>query len=744
MLKEIIVEKSRRHKTAVYPLTAFAGAAILAYSSAGLVSAPLICAFSGALSPVCSAAFSLGAMLTLLTGGDIAGSGFIFCALVLASVGRWIMRDDTSSRNAAFITFVSMAFSGVVFGFLVDRSAMTAAVNLVKAALGAAASYFICEASVIAGGTKAPYCDRGVLTAFAGVFVLLVSQLCGLSVSVINIGIAAACAVTLCACRFFGSVGGVVCGVLTSAGVTAAFPDMGLQTVFFGAAGLAAGFASGFSRVSVAALFSAANLVGQLAVGMNDVSFCIQADTVIGGAIFLLLPERFIAAAGKYFTGAETDSGEFAGKEMEFAAKSLCDIRKNISGVITALSSRTKPYSMTNDVSGKVCSKCRNKLDCWEKNFERTNGLFRKIENGKVTDINNPFTGFECPKSSELGKEFERAKREAAVYKMMSARIEENRTLLFSQMEASEEIVLSLSQRMNINISKSMTSNLCRILSRYDIPFNSAVAYYSHSNRLIAEVYINGSDGELVSELCRTLTRELGIEFEFSRPFECDGETRLRFNQKTKYGISCVHRQMSAVTDEPSGDCFGCFTDGLGFAYVFIADGMGSGSKASVDSEISSRLFKRLIRSGLSCECALKTINSVMLTKSADESFTTLDIAKIDLETGSLTLYKSGGAATLISYGDAVVMYALPSNPVGIIPDPVICSKECSFDPGNVLVMMSDGVPEAAYPYIKEQLGAEVPFEESAENICVYSHKITSGTMPDDVTVGIITLYENE
>lgn len=76
-------------------------------------------------------------------------------------------------------------------------------------------------------------------------------------------------------------------------------------------------------------------------------------------------------------------------------------------------------------------------------------------------------------------------------------------------------------------------------------------------------------------------------------------------------------RRLRAVQEEnqPSGDSCGFFCDGLGNAYVFISDGMGSGSQAAVDSRIVSNLFKRLVRSGIECSAAVKMINSIMLGK---------------------------------------------------------------------------------------------------------------------------------
>ena len=88
MLKEMIVEKSRKHREILYPLGAFAASAVIAYSSSGMTAAPLICAFSGAFSPFSSAAFSLGGILTYLTSEKVTESAFMMIAFILVSIGK--------------------------------------------------------------------------------------------------------------------------------------------------------------------------------------------------------------------------------------------------------------------------------------------------------------------------------------------------------------------------------------------------------------------------------------------------------------------------------------------------------------------------------------------------------------------------------------------------------------------------------------------------------------------------------
>ena len=135
-------------------------------------------------------------------------------------------------------------------------------------------------------------------------------------------------------------------------------------------------------------------------------------------------------------------------------------------------------------------------------------------------------------------------------------------------------------------------------------------------------------------------------------------------------------------------------------------------------------------------------LNSIMLTKSGEESFATLDIARIDLETCELTLFKSGASSTLIKYDDSVMMFNSPSNPIGIIQDTQIFTRDCNFDAGNILVMLSDGVDESLYLYIKDELLKGGELKEITENVCSSAGKNSRAALRDDITVAMAEVKE--
>jgi len=736
----MVVEKSRKYSVIISPAAYFVCSLIAVMATEGKVTAPLLCALAGAVFSVNSTAVCCGGILGYIACGTAFENGFIICSLLLVTVGKWIIKDDFSKKTAVFITFISMAFSGLVFGMVVSGEFRQTAVNLLGAIVSSAAVYFIMNSIELVSDIRNVTADRKALATAGIMYVLLTAVMCGLEIAFLNMGIILSCILLLCSCRFFGCYGGVICGVLTTVSVFIGAGSLASETVFFGAAGLIAGFVSKFTRITTATVFSGVVLLGQFVIGMNDYAFFVQSDIILASVVFMLIPEKLITGIGRICTSTVKSNSEYFSKELDFTVSSLADIRNNVTDIMTAFSRKNKSRDIIKSVSDNVCGRCRNKLECWEKNFENTNEAFRRLEKNSSTLLP---VGFECICKSRVTDEFDRYRREAAETRMLSARISESQNALFAQMQASEEIVKSLSSKLCVTVSESMTKVLCRALERYDLQYSSAIVFATAENRIIAEIYMPEKTVPDMDDLCGILSDELSVQLEYSQPFYSGEELRIRFNQKTRYTIDAAQFQLSAVDGDKSGDTCGYFTDGLGFAYAFVSDGMGSGSRAAVDSQLTAKLFKKLIRLGLDCKCAIKMVNSIMLSKSGEESFATLDIAKINLETGGVTLYKSGASATLVKYGDSVMMFSFASNPVGIITDVKTAVKQCSFDEGDVLVMMSDGVPEKAYLYIKEQLVLDTPTDKLSENICCYSRKISPSEHPDDITAMSIKFVKN-
>ena len=128
---------------------------------------------------------------------------------------------------------------------------------------------------------------------------------------------------------------------------------------------------------------------------------------------------------------------------------------------------------------------------------------------------------------------------------------------------------------------------------------------------------------------------------------------------------------------------------------VLLSDGMGAGDRARQESSAAVSLLEELLELGLDRDSALRTVNSVLVLRSTEEVFATVDMLSVDLVTGRAEFTKIGAAPTFIMRGREV--FCIPSQviPIGILNEVAPKSTQRAVEPGDTVVMMTDGVMEA-------------------------------------------------
>src|SRR5699024_2803011 len=181
-----------------------------------------------------------------------------------------------------------------------------------------------------------------------------------------------------------------------------------------------------------------------------------------------------------------------------------------------------------------------------------------------------------------------------------------------------------------------------------------------------------------------------------------------------------------------------------------LSDGMGIGLKANKESAAAISILEKCLEAGFNEEIILKTINSMLVLKSNDEIFTTLDISLLDLYSGKLQLIKTGAASTFIKKKDRVEVISSQSLPVGILKDVDFQGYETYLEDGDFLIMMSDGLLEAnTQTEEKERWMKDVIMnidtmnpETMANGILQISEEVSNGAIKDDMTVLVTKMWK--
>lgn len=192
-----------------------------------------------------------------------------------------------------------------------------------------------------------------------------------------------------------------------------------------------------------------------------------------------------------------------------------------------------------------------------------------------------------------------------------------------------------------------------------------------------------------------------------------------------------------------SGDSFTAVELGNGKFAVALSDGMGNGERARLESSTALEILQQLLQSGMDEKLAIKSVNSVLMLRSPEEIYATVDMAIIDQYSAETTFMKIGSTPSFIKRAGEVIPVTGSNLPVGILSDIEVDLVTVQLLPGDTLIMMTDGIFDApGYAVNKElwlkrviqEIRAEDP-QEFADCLLERVVRHQQGDIHDDMTV---------
>ena len=169
--------------------------------------------------------------------------------------------------------------------------------------------------------------------------------------------------------------------------------------------------------------------------------------------------------------------------------------------------------------------------------------------------------------------------------------------------------------------------------------------------------------------------------------------------EKQKYKVLYGLARRNREGENCSGDSFSAGMLGEDRMLLCLSDGMGTGRKAGLESEMAVDLLEQLLENGFSIAAAVSMINHILLNWRSSQTPTTMDICVVDLYSGICRFAKMGAAAGYLKRGESVSAIRGQALPLGIIPWEEMDEKmmpEEQLKSGDMLVMMTDGAAEKA------------------------------------------------
>ena len=243
--------------------------------------------------------------------------------------------------------------------------------------------------------------------------------------------------------------------------------------------------------------------------------------------------------------------------------------------------------------------------------------------------------------------------------------------------------------------------------------------------------------------LLEKLSQRLGVDFAppVADEYKEDG-TVLSFYEKTKLNAHACKVQRKSDGETLCGDSCELFRDSKGNFCCVLSDGMGKGSRAALDSVMTSSLMARLLKSGFNEDTAFDAVNAALMVNSADETMATLDILRIDLNTGRAEFMKAGGSFSVVRRSGRTAIVERSSLPLGIIGDARFERNETDLSAGDAVIIMSDGASYLPYDFFKNVFHEKKNSDEKelASYILEKAVNASPGGRCDDITVCVVML----
>ncbi len=481
-------------------------------------------------------------------------------------------------------------------------------------------------------------------------------------------------------------------------------------------------------------------------------SVCVCAMVLVAAP----LVSRFLEGGAQAFRGAEGKREPEHGEKLQTYAKSFNGLSQ-IFSQMESFKSSFEPEEvgrMQQEIAGRVCVSCSQCAICWQEEnspmYDLFFRLFHSIEKrgGAGEEVHQELSCC-CPHSDSIVEEaigvFEKAKLNLAWYN----RLLENRGVIAEQLDAMAYIMEDCAREYK-DISGHEGKLLGAVKSRLrekGVLSKEIHLYQRQNGKLSLQLTAVSKWGNCVTvkEMAKAVSQGLKRDMvpgKYTRSLIGREDAFLVFEEDTLYHTLQGVARLTKDHAQISGDSFSFLELEGGESVMALSDGMGSGINACKESEMVIELIEKFLEAGFRKETAIRMMNSAMVIQGEEGSFSTVDLASLDLYSGRCEFYKIGAAATYIKHGEEVECISSASLPAGIFHQLEIERSSRQLQDGDFVVLVTDGVtdclgvpmPEETMQEILGSIDTNNP-EQMAKQVLERILMCTGGKAPDDMTV---------
>lgn len=696
----------------------------------------------------------LGSALSYIVSGNAENGIIQLCTILVIAGIRLTVMHDSRRDDPVFLGLLTsgiMILFSCVMSVAVPSDAYTASLRMITALIGGCLVFiaktvkqnYECEGVFELGGLN------GVFAAI--LYIMTVATLAAVPLPYFNAGRIFGAFALLAAVRKYKTAGGAVVGALTTCGILLCSPQLAGNTLLLATSGLICGAFVQFGVLAAAFVFIGVSLISLVAIGINSDTFFMFADLLAGSVLFIACPVSFLKKTAARFFGVRSSVdlvGQTASSRLNFASRTLGDIRGQIALVSAAIDKKTENADLKVRVCTSVCGNCELFGMCWKKSrnaakqaFERLEQTVMKYNGISVLDVEKQLPL--CCRTEALTDGFNEIYKNLLAEKADNIRVKELRGILTEQLSSMEDMLSDLSYRVGQvrAVDPSLSAQVRDHFAQLGYPNAKACVYIDENSTQRAEVFLTaGFKGDLV-KLTTGISAIAETDFDIPVITQVDNVTKLSFNELPAFEIQMGTFQASSGDNEYSGDTLDTLELTACEKYIILSDGMGTGKRARLDSMFAVNLARRLLKAGFSMTTAHRLINSILRVKGWEESFATLDLLRLDLCGGSAEFLKSGAAPAYLYRDGAFRVIGGQAFPAGILEDCPPDTENLKLFKGDIIIMTSDGVSESTVRRLPSVIKRKASSSaEIAQKLGEYAMNVKNGGKRDDISIAVISI----
>lgn len=559
-----------------------------------------------------------------------------------------------------------------------------------------------------------------------------------------------------------------VSGVMTGAVMGVANPQMLYCVGSYGISAVFASLGSKYKKLGAICAFILSNAFFTFYANNSSYMLVNVFEVMLAGVVISIIPSHKLDEVKNnilmLLPGAKAREArrvEIVKYSAGTRMKKLSTVFEKMAEVITKnnkkpiLSKEKEEKMLVENVAQRVCKTCRNSKKCWVDEYQNT----YKVVSGllKATSLRGWAENYDVPPQfknvcynpSALVLETNKVYELYRVNAVWESKVSESRKLINQQLCDVSEVVKNIASEIENGYSFEIEAEekIIEMLDDLGVKVKNVAVMKEKEERYQVSVSVADCKKDntcrfLIAPVAeKVLKRRFYPENKNCNSSNCTIKLIEREWFEAEVGISRIRQK----GEKEWGDSYAIIRPGNGKIIVALSDGMGSGSEAAKESNETVRLLEGMLVAGIDKETAVKLINSVLILKSYDENFATIDMLVFDLYTGVGEFIKTGSAGSYIKKGKKVVCLRSASLPTGIVGTLEPAKSRMRFVKGDIIIIASDGVTEVIRDdsWIREVLKnlQEQSAQEISELLMSKALKLQT-EHTDDMTVIAVKIKE--